>query len=157
MQKSGSQQVCFHTVIVRLTFLTKYKPEIGLFVKWGRKNKQWIINYFHAKLVGHFTEMSTQEDCRLEIVYMTAYYVPCLSYCSPPQELSSQAGMKPALVFLELLFFMAKLKKKVPHQKKSHLLILEALWIRDLKPFLNTQGTMRSRDLKYQVLNELLS
>ena len=32
-----------------------------------------------------------------------------------------------------------------------HLLTLEALWIRELKPFLNTQDTMRSRDLKLTI------
>ena len=32
-----------------------------------------------------------------------------------------------------------------------HLLTLEALWIREIKPFLNTQDTMRSRDLKLTI------
>ena len=32
-----------------------------------------------------------------------------------------------------------------------HLLTLEALWIRELKPFLNTQDTMRNRDLKLTI------
>ena len=32
-----------------------------------------------------------------------------------------------------------------------NLLTLEALWIRELKPFLNTQDTMRSRDLKLTI------
>ena len=32
-----------------------------------------------------------------------------------------------------------------------HLLTLEALWIRELKPFLNTQDTMRSRYLKLTI------
>ena len=34
---------------------------------------------------------------------------------------------------------------------EMHLLTLEALWIREIKPFLNTQDTMRSRDLKLTI------
>ena len=34
---------------------------------------------------------------------------------------------------------------------EMHLLTLEALWIRELKPYLNTQDTMRSRDLKLTI------
>ena len=32
-----------------------------------------------------------------------------------------------------------------------HLLTLDALWIREIKPFLNTQDTIRSRDLKLTI------
>ena len=34
---------------------------------------------------------------------------------------------------------------------EMHLLTLEALWIRELKPYLNTQDTMQSRDLKLTI------
>ena len=34
---------------------------------------------------------------------------------------------------------------------EMHLLTLEALWIREVKPYLNTQDTMRSRDLKLTI------
>ena len=34
---------------------------------------------------------------------------------------------------------------------EMHLLTLEALWIREIKPFLNTQDTMRNRDLKLTI------
>ena len=34
---------------------------------------------------------------------------------------------------------------------EMHLLTLEALWIRELKPILNAQDTMKSRDLKLSI------
>ena len=34
---------------------------------------------------------------------------------------------------------------------ETYLLTLEALWIRELKPFLNAQDTMKSRDLKLTI------
>ena len=34
---------------------------------------------------------------------------------------------------------------------EMHLLTLEAQWIRELKPYLNTQDTMQSRDLKLTI------
>ena len=34
---------------------------------------------------------------------------------------------------------------------EMHLLTLEALWIRELKPVLNAQDTMKSRDLKLTI------
>ena len=36
-------------------------------------------------------------------------------------------------------------------RSEIHLLTLEALWIRETKPYLNTQDTMKSRDLKLTI------